>query len=119
MLLFSFRGDFLLYMAIIIGWYYYTSFLSSRKHFIACCWAFMLLVLYLNEQFDHFRMVSSFIEQYIPIDWLKNSSRQVHCSQLLNMTFLKLLSYSIDKKKGSERKELEKHREKCNMCRDE
>jgi hypothetical protein len=39
---------------------------------------------------------------------MKNSHRAIHCSQLLNMTFLKLLSYGIDKIHSTDEKYLKR-----------
>jgi hypothetical protein len=38
-----------------------------------------------------------------PFWWFNgNEQRQINCAQILNLTFLKLLSFALDKNRGSE-----------------
>ena len=58
-------------------------------------------MLYLNEMSGHFEGVSKLVGEFMP-QWFDSESRQISCGQVLNMTFLKLLSFAIDRHRGGE-----------------
>lgn len=48
MLIYSFRSDFLIYLALLVGWYKLTEICFGRKYFVGVCWAICVGLLYLN-----------------------------------------------------------------------
>lgn len=121
--LYTFRGDSLWYFSIILLWFGYSNSPAQHwKYFVASLWGIILITLYLNEQLDHFRAVSWWADAFLPsgLDFFQSEHRAIHCSQFLNMTFLKLYSYSADKarknQQGGETHELNKHLSSCSLC---
>jgi D-alanyl-lipoteichoic acid acyltransferase DltB (MBOAT superfamily) len=52
----------------------------------------------------------------MPFNFISNQARQLSCGQNLNMTFLRLLSFSFDLRRGNESSELAKHQVSCPEC---
>lgn len=70
LLTYTFRVDIMLYGSILLLWYLFTAQLYHHKYFVPMCWIIMLLTLYTNEQMNHFRVVSSWMDQYAPVWFL-------------------------------------------------
>jgi hypothetical protein len=99
-LAYSFRSDFLIYLAILSLWYCFTLACFSHKYFVSSCWVLCIALLYLNALTGHFEALSSAVGDALP-DWISSRERQISCGQVLNMTFLKLISFAVDKNRGS------------------
>jgi hypothetical protein len=103
-LAYSFRSDFLIYLAILTAWYLFTIYCFHKKYFVSSCWAICIILLYLNELTSHFEALSLAVGDLMPLEWMNGKERQISCGQVLNMTFLRLLSFAIDKSRGSEQR---------------
>lgn len=58
-------------------------------------------MLYVNELTSHLEFLSVLVGDVMP-EWLGSGARQISCGQVLNMTFLKLISFAVDRHRGSE-----------------
>ena len=100
--LYSYRGDFLFYMGFLMVWYFTTKKFHKNKYIIVIAWVTTIVVLYLNEKYDHLRFLSRWLEFYIPIEFFENHNAPILWTNMLNMTLLKLLSFTIDCHRGDE-----------------
>lgn len=73
----------------------------KRRYFVGVCWIICIGLLYINEMSGHFEELSKFVGGFMP-EWFNSDSRQISCGQVLNMTFLKLLSFAVDRHRGRE-----------------
>ena len=48
MLLYCLRSDLLLFMAVIGGWYYWSHYFHTWRHYQLSSWVIVLLLLYVN-----------------------------------------------------------------------
>ena len=103
--LFSFRIDSFLYFFIISTWFYITKLFYMKKLIIGFSWMFTILILLANEKYDHFRPVSSFLDSFIPdaLSFIRSSSAPIHWAHILNMSLLKLISFTVDNYRQSEK----------------
>lgn len=114
----AFRLDFIPYMVFVLVWYYFSIKCYRLKYFVPICWCIVILTLYINEFTHHFYGLSNYISSnYIPFSSFKIDARQMSCGQTLNMTFLRLLSFSFDLQRGNQQNQLLKHKSNCRMCR--
>jgi hypothetical protein len=58
LLIFTYRADIFLYMTVILIWYLMTKWLYKTRIIIPLSWLLVLLILYLNEKYDHLRFIS-------------------------------------------------------------
>lgn len=70
------------------------------------CWIICIITLFINERTHHFADLSLAVGEYMPFQFLGSRGKPLSCGQNLNMTFLKLLSFAIDLKRGDESREL-------------
>jgi hypothetical protein len=98
LLLFTYRADIFLYLAVIFLWFFMTKLLHKSKIIVPLAWTLVIVILYLNEQFNHFRFLSKWFEQFIPnfLWFFKNSEAPLLWTNVLNMSFLKMLSFTMD-----------------------
>jgi hypothetical protein len=45
---YSFRSDYLIYLAILCLWYCFTLIFFRRRYFVLSCWAICIVMLYVN-----------------------------------------------------------------------
>lgn len=57
-LVYAYRADFIFYFGLVSIWYYLTKIYRKSKYVLYGAWITVLLILFLNEQFDHFRPLS-------------------------------------------------------------
>lgn len=63
---YCFRADLILYLSLILGWFFMTNMLIGTKVLIPLSWIIVIVVLYLNEQLDHFRFLSNWLHDHLP-----------------------------------------------------
>lgn len=119
-LIFTYRADIFLFLFLILLWFFYTKALYKYSIIVPLSWIIVILVLYLNEKYDHLRFLSQWFEQIIPnsLVFFKNSQAPLLWTNILNMNFLRMLSFTLDCHWGYSEKKLSDHREKCSQgCR--
>lgn len=72
-LVYSFRSDLLIYMALLILWYVFTIKCNQSTFFISICWTIVISTLYFNELSNHFSYLSEIVGNIMPIQWFNSS----------------------------------------------
>lgn len=97
-LTFTYRADIFLYSSVILLWFIMTKLLYKTRIIVPLSWAIVIIVLYLNEKYNHLRFISAWFEQFVPhyLWFFKNSQAPLLWTNVLNMSFLKMLSFTMD-----------------------
>lgn len=118
LLTFTYRADIFLYLAVIIAWFYMTKLLYKTRIIVPLSWTLVIVILYLNERYDHLRFLSRWFEQFVPdsLHFFKNSQAPLLWTNILNMNFLKMLSFTMDCHWGFNEHHYLAHHNKCHEC---
>lgn len=119
LLTFTYRADILLYLTVILAWFFMTKMLYKTKIIVPLSWTLVIVILYLNEKYDHLRFISRWFEQFVPdfLPFFKNSQAPLMWTNILNMNFLKMLSFTMDCHWGFNEHNYHAHHEKCHDCK--
>ena len=115
-LCFTYRADVFLFLGVALTWYFFTKLMYRRIIVIPLSWVIVIASLYLNEQYDHLRFVSAWFEQFVPVDFFKNQQAPLLWTNILNMNFLKMLSFTLDCYWGDQSALFASHAAKCAEC---
>lgn len=118
LLSFTYRADIILFLSLIIAWFFMTKLLYKTRIIVPLAWTLVIVILYLNECYDHLRFISKWFEQFVP-DWLSffnNSKAPLMWTNILNMNFLKMLSFTMDCHWGFSEHNYKAHHDKCHEC---
>ena len=120
LLTFTYRADIFLYLALVLLWYLMTRALYKTRVIVPLSWTLVIVILYLNEQYDHLRFISRWFQQFIPetISFFKNTQAPLLWTNILNMNFLKMLSFTMDCHWGYNDHHFKAHHDKCQECRE-
>jgi len=66
LLTFTYRADIFLYLTVILLWYGMTKYLYKTRIVVPLAWALVIVILYLNEKYNHLRFISAWFEQFVP-----------------------------------------------------